>query len=152
MGIDQRREHADGDHPCVTNTLAWHCGRISHQVEDDPSMYRRLAFALVICVFVSGPGPKTVHVKAYTRKDGTHVQAHYRSAPTSSSVPIASRPPPAALLPVPARSEPRTSAPVSPRLDPRVDARSVPAGSAASIAPILGPEDEEEIRAYKKAK
>ena len=27
--------------------------------------------------------PKTVHVNGYTRKDGTHVQGHYRSAPHS---------------------------------------------------------------------
>jgi hypothetical protein len=31
----------------------------------------------------SSPGPKTVHVKEYTRKDGTKVKAHDRAAPAS---------------------------------------------------------------------
>ncbi len=29
--------------------------------------------------------PTTVHVKSYTKKDGTQVGSHYRSAPRSSS-------------------------------------------------------------------
>jgi len=31
--------------------------------------------------YVPAGGDKTVHVKGYTRKDGTHVQPHTRSAP-----------------------------------------------------------------------
>ncbi len=55
----------------------------------------RVLFAILIaCVFLIGsPGPltlaaagqKTVHVKQYTRKDGTVVRAHERKAPESNS-------------------------------------------------------------------
>lgn len=39
----------------------------------------------------SNSGPKTVHVKEYTRKDGTKVKAHDRAAPDSSA-PDAAKP------------------------------------------------------------
>lgn len=48
--------------------------------------------ALIIAIFVAAnvaAAQKTVHVKGYTKKDGTHVEAHERKAPapkgTSSS-------------------------------------------------------------------
>lgn len=39
------------------------------------------AIALALSFFSAPVYAKDVHVKAYTRSDGTHVQAHYRSAP-----------------------------------------------------------------------
>jgi len=41
-----------------------------------------VGLSLAVPVSASGKGgPKTVHVREYTRKDGTHVQAHDRKAP-----------------------------------------------------------------------
>lgn len=37
--------------------------------------------SLVLIAFAEPVYAKDVHVSAYTRSDGTHVQAHYRSAP-----------------------------------------------------------------------
>jgi hypothetical protein len=60
----------------------------------DDGQSRRLvrccaALLLVLALFVSGPGvaaaQKTVHVKEYTRKDGTKVKAHDRKAPEKKS-------------------------------------------------------------------
>lgn len=49
---------------------------------------RRVLLALLLALFVLAPtfpllaeGQKTVHVKPYTKKDGTHVKGHDRKAP-----------------------------------------------------------------------
>jgi hypothetical protein len=53
-------------------------------------------FSLAVPVSASKGGSKTVHVKEYTRKDGTHVRAHDRKAPeprgTASTTPSTTAP------------------------------------------------------------
>ncbi|GEM_PF-4444127 len=107
---------------------------------------------VILCVLVSGPGPKTVQVKGYTRKDGTYVQPHTRSTPGNSAFAVAPQRTAAPLSTAPARTEPRTSASVAPRITPRVDARLLSPSSTDSVAPTRSPDDEEELRAFKKAK
>jgi hypothetical protein len=41
-------------------------------------------------------GTKSVHVKGYTKKDGTHVEGHDRTAPTTKTEKAADRPVPSA--------------------------------------------------------
>jgi hypothetical protein len=65
---------------------------------------------VVCCCIAAASGP--VHVKAYTRKDGTHVQAHTRAAPgTGSGPPVYARISAPPIAPrTEARNEPRTVA------------------------------------------
>lgn len=100
-------------------------------------MSRLLLPILALCVLAApafATGPKTVHVRAYTRKDGTHVKEHYRSPPGSGhSSPSTTRvrvPSPPAFEP---RISPRTSSrggvlpgDSSPRTEPPSPSRSEP--------------------------
>jgi hypothetical protein len=57
----------------------------------------------------SSDKPKTVHVREYTRKDGTVVQAHVRSAPGTASHPTT---PSVSKSPAPATRRTPATAPV----------------------------------------
>jgi hypothetical protein len=116
-------------------------------------MIRRvLALVLLLCFCLTAPGvgPKTVAVRGYTRKDGTYVRPHVRSAPSRSSSPIARQPSPSPLWPSPARVQPRVNAPVTPRIEPRLEERTLP--NAPTFAPTPTPEEQEEVLAYIEAK
>ncbi len=74
---------------------------------------------LAISHVVAQAGGKSVHVQGYTRKDGTYVAPHMRSAPGSgSSIPT-----------------PRYDAPTGPRLEPRTTARGQEDANPAEFKP-----------------
>lgn len=84
--------------------------------------FMRIVFAM-LCFAVSNivaqAGGKSVSVRGYTKKDGTYVAPHTRSAPgTGSSMPI-----------------PRYDFPSEPRLEPRTTARGQEVTSKAEIKP-----------------
>lgn len=45
---------------------------------------KRLSFALLVVLLMSSTVFAQVHVNGYTRRDGTYVQPHYRTAPDNS--------------------------------------------------------------------
>jgi opacity protein-like surface antigen len=44
-------------------------------------MIRRLILALLVLTVMASAAAAQVHVRGYTRRDGTYVQPHYRSSP-----------------------------------------------------------------------
>lgn len=48
-------------------------------------MKKALALALMILLVAVAAEARDTHVNGYTRKDGTYVQPHYRTAPNNTS-------------------------------------------------------------------
>lgn len=47
-------------------------------------MLRKLVLSLLVVTVLAGAAGAQVHVRGYTRRDGTYVQPHYRSSPDST--------------------------------------------------------------------
>lgn len=67
------------------NLLRWDEKPVLHMLtRTGVKIMRKVIFALAVAALVTPPALAQVHVKGYTKKDGTYVAPYYRSSPNNS--------------------------------------------------------------------